>query len=50
MKKKFLICLFILILIISIIAIIKHNNYKKSLNYTIEQIGEENYFLLMQDN
>lgn len=50
MKKKFLICLFILILIISIIAIIKHNNYKKSLNYTIEQIGEENYFLLMQYN
>ena len=50
MKKKFLGFLFFIILIVCIIFLVKHNQYKKSLIYTIEQIGEENYFLLMQNN
>ena len=50
MKKKILIFISILILIIGIISIVKYNEYKQKLNYTLEQIGEENYFLLMQNN
>lgn len=50
MKKKIIICLGIIALIIGIISIIKHNKYKEKLNYSIEQITEENYFLLMQNN
>ena len=50
MKKKIFIYLGLIILIIGIILIVKYNNYKEKLNYTIEQISEENYFLLMQDN
>lgn len=50
MKKKIVICLSIIILIIGIISIVKYNKYKENLNYTLEQVGEENYFLLMQNN
>ncbi|MBP3503004.1 MAG: WG repeat-containing protein [Clostridia bacterium] len=50
MKKKIFICLSIIIFIIGIISIIKYNKYKEKLNYTLEQVGEENYFLLMQNN
>lgn len=50
MKKKFFIFLGLIILIIGIISIVKYNNYKQKFNYTIEQISEENYFLLLQDN
>ena len=50
MKKKVLICICIVLIILGIIFIIKNNEYKQKINYTIEQIGEENYFLLMQNN
>lgn len=50
MKKKILICVSIILIIVGIISIIKYNRYKQKFNYTIEQIGEENYFLLMQNN
>ena len=50
MKKKIFICLSIIIFIIGIISIIKYNKYNEKLNYTLEQVGEENYFLLMQNN
>ena len=50
MKKKIIVVLSIIILIISIISIIKYNKNKSKFNYTIEQISEVNYFLLMQNN
>lgn len=50
MKKKILICICLIIVIVGIISIVKYNQYKQKLNYTVEQLGEENYFLLMQDN
>ena len=50
MKKKVLICICIVLIILGIIFIIRNNEYKQKINYTIEQIGEENYFLLMQNN
>ena len=50
MKKKAIVVLSILILIIGIISIIKYNKNKSKFNYTIEQISEVNYFLLMQNN
>ena len=50
MKKKVIVVLSIIILIIGIISIIKYNKNKSKFNYTIEQISEVNYFLLMQNN
>ena len=50
MKKKAIVVLSIIILIIGIISIIKYNKNKSKFNYTIEQISEVNYFLLMQNN
>lgn len=50
MKKKIIVVLSIIILIIGIISIIKYNKNKSKFNYTIEQISEVNYFLLMQNN
>lgn len=50
MKKKVIVVLSIIILIIGIISIIKYNKNKLKFNYTIEQISEVNYFLLMQNN
>lgn len=50
MKKKVIAVLSIIILIIGIISIIKYNKNKSKFNYTIEQISEVNYFLLMQNN
>lgn len=50
MKKKIIVVLSIIILIIGIISIIKYNKNKLKFNYTIEQISEVNYFLLMQNN
>lgn len=50
MKKNILRVILIIILVVGIVLFVKHQQYKKSLIYTIEQIGEENYFLLMQDN
>ena len=50
MKKKVIVVLSIIILIIGIISIIKYNKNKSKFDYTIEQISEVNYFLLMQNN
>ena len=50
MKKKVIVVLSIIILIIGIISIIKYNKNKSKFNYTIDQISEVNYFLLMQNN
>lgn len=50
MKKKIIVVLSIIILIIGIISMIKYNKNKSKFNYTIEQISEVNYFLLMQNN
>ncbi len=50
MKKKIIVVLSIIILIIGIISIIKYNKNKSKFNYTIEQISEVNYFLLMKNN
>ena len=50
MKKKIFIIFCLIILIIGIVLIVKYNNKKNKLNYTVEQISEENYFLLLQDN
>lgn len=50
MKKKVIVVLSIIILIIGIISIIKYNKNKSKFSYTIEQISEVNYFLLMQNN
>ncbi|MBO5349974.1 MAG: WG repeat-containing protein [Clostridia bacterium] len=50
MKKKIFIFFSIIILIIGIILIVKYNKQKEKLNYTLDKIGEVNYFLLMQNN
>lgn len=50
MKKRFLIFIFILILIVGIIALVKYNKHKKSLIYSVEQIKNEDYFLLMEND
>lgn len=50
MKKKVFICIVSIILIIGIILIININKNNKKYEYTIEKLGEANYFLLMKEN
>lgn len=47
MKKRIFI---FFILVIGIVVFIKFNKYKKSLIYTVEQIENEDYFPVMQNN
>lgn len=50
MKKKILMVVIGIILIIGIVCIVNINKSKKKYNFTIEKLGDINYFLLMKDN
>lgn len=49
MNKKIWVCIFTIILVIITVFCINNANSKK-INYTIEKLGEQNYYLLMENN
>lgn len=50
MRKKILICIISIVVIIGIVLVINVNKNNKKYSYEVEKLGNENYFLLMQNN